>query len=331
MLEWLWPWMFVLLPLPLLARRMTARSRPKGAALRYPLYRQLVRMQSDPSNRSLSQFMPLLLAFLIWLMLVAAAARPTWIGEPVPVAQAGRDLMLIVDISPSMREADMQWQNSWAARMDVVKAVVGDFVSRRRGDRLGLVLFGEQSFLQTPLTFDLVTVEQQLREAQPGFAGNATAIGDAIGIAILRLRDRPSESRVAVLLTDGANNAGANPRDAARVAAEAGIRIHTIAVTGDRRQTTNMFGITRTMNPADDIDEAALRYVAETTSGQYFHANNPQQLIEVHRLIDRLEPIPEDLMFRPQRSLFHWPLGIAALMAIGAIVLSPLRRLGVNK
>lgn len=316
MLEWIWPLAFTLLPLPLLVWLLDRPGRSAKPALRYPLFQQLVRLQNQDTKRRGRSWLRVLFAILIWVSLLAGLARPTWIGEPVPVPQAGRDLLLAVDISQSMREDDMQYRGSYVTRVDAVKAVVSDFVQRREGDRLGLILFGQQGYLQTPLTFDRDTVETQLLEAQPGFAGNATAIGDAIGLAVKRLRDRPTESRVVILLTDGANTAGTDPSEGAKVAAEAGIRIHTVGVGADSKVVSGFFGQSRQVNPSADLDETTLMEIAETTGGQYFRARNPEELQNIYQLLDQLEPVPEDVTFRPQKSLFHWPLSAAIALLL---------------
>ena len=315
MLEWIWPWFFLLLPAPLLVYWLGGRDCSGGSAVRFPLYGRLLRMQ-QPGARARRSWIPLLMALVIWISLLAAAARPTWMGEPVPIPQAGRDLLLAVDISQSMREEDMLVRGSYVSRVDAVKAVVSDFVQRRQGDRLGLILFGQEGYLQTPLTFDRDTVERQLLEAQPGFAGNATAIGDAIGLAVKRLRDRPAESRVVILMTDGANTAGTDPLEGASVAAEAGIRIHTIGIGADSMTVRSFFGSTTQVNPSTDLDETTLTQIAQTTGGQYFRARDPDDLIQIYRLLDELEPVPEDVTFRPQKSLYHWPIALALTLAL---------------
>ena len=316
MLEWLWIWAFALLPLPLLVWLVDRRKAPVKPALRYPLYHQLVQIQSQNSLHKKGHWLKFLGALLIWALLVTALARPTWIGEPIPIPQAGRDLLLAVDISQSMREEDMQVGGRYVTRVDAVKAVVSSFVQRREGDRLGLILFGQQGYLQTPLTFDRDTVETQLLEAQLGFAGNATAIGDAIGLAVKRLRDRPAESRVVILLTDGANTAGSDPSEGAAVAAEAGIRIHTIGIGAESVTTSSFFGLTSQRNPSAGLDETTLTHIAETSGGQYFRARNPEELDRIYRTLDELEPVPEDITFRPQKSLFHYPLAASLGLAI---------------
>jgi Ca-activated chloride channel family protein len=253
---------------------------------------------------------------LIWLLLVLAAARPQWIGEPLPLPLAGRDLMLAVDISGSMVEEDMVIGARVTDRLTAVKAVAGDFIERREGDRIGLILFGQQAYLQTPLTFDRETARTLLFEAAIGLAGRETAIGDAIGLAVKRLRDQPAEQRVLIPLTDGANTAGAiAPDKAAELAAEAGVRIYTIGIGSDRR---GPFGMSLGRNP---LDERTLKAIAEQTGGRYFRARDLRELQSIYALLDELEPVEsEQEGFRPVAELFAWPLGLAlALSALAAL------------
>lgn len=315
MFSWEWPWIFALAPLPLLLRILLSARERAPQAVRVPFYAELQAISDAETRSKTPTWMMGMLAGLVWLALLTAAARPMWTGEPVPLPQEGRDLMLAVDISRSMSEKDMQVNNGYVDRITVVKAVVGDFIQQRIGDRIGLILFGQQGYLQTPLTFDSRTVQVQLSEAQLGFAGNATAIGDAIGLSIKRLRDRPAESRVLILLTDGANTAGTDPREAADIAAEANIRIHTVGVGSDSRVVSDLFGQRRTVNPSADLDEDTLQYIADKTGGQYFRARDPRELINIYTQIDALEPVPEEQTFRPTRSLFHWPLVLAVILS----------------
>ena len=207
----------------------------------------------------------------------------------------------------------MRVRGGFASRVAAVKAVVGEFIEQRASDRLGLILFGEHAYLQTPLTFDRQTVRIQLEEAQLGFAGNATAIGEAIGISIKRLRDRSADSRVLILLTDGANTSGPDPRAATKIAKEANIRIHTVGIGSERK---TVFG-----RQGSNLDEDLLTHIAKTTGGLYFRARNPAELQSIYEYIDQLEPTPEELTFRPEKSLFHVPL-------VAAITLSMIGFLG---
>lgn len=309
-LVWQWPLLFILLPIPLLLRLMLPAKNRQFDALRVPFFSELQSLQAQHKSGANLSWIAAIVCALIWILLVTAAARPTWIGDPVPLPQEGRDLMLAVDISRSMEEQDMRVRGGYASRVAAVKHVVGEFIQQRNADRIGLILFGERAYLQTPLTFDRKTVRVQLEEAQLGFAGNATAIGDAIGISIKRLRDRPAESRVLILLTDGASNAGTDPREAAKIAAEANIRIHTIGVGAESRSGLIRLG-------GASLDEKTLQFVAQTTGGQYFRARDPAELQSIYNYIDKLEPAPEEMTFRPQKSLFHIPL-------VGALVLSGL-------
>lgn len=326
MLDWQWPQVMVLLPLPLLVRWLVPARELAAGAIRVPFYEQLTHFDRSQGRQTTMNWLRALLVWLVWSCLLVAAARPTWIGDPVNLPQDRRDLMLAVDISGSMQERDMLVGNKYVDRISAVKAVVSDFVDKRASDRLGLILFGQQGYLQTPLTHDSQTVRQQLNEAQIGFAGNATAIGDTIGLAIKRLRDRPAESRVLILLTDGANSAGTEPLKAADIAAEANIRIHTVGVGAEVKYGRDFFGRTRTSNPSADLDETTLKAISDKTGGQYFRARDPQELEQIYIQIDRLEPIPDEQTFRPTRSLAHWPMLIALLLSV--LMALSLRRSG---
>jgi len=236
----------------------------------------------------------------------------------VPLPLAGRDLMLAVDISGSMTEADMVIGGRVVDRLTAVKAVAGDFIERREGDRVGLILFGQQAYLQTPLTFDRETVRTLLFESAVGLAGRETAIGDAIGLAIKRLRRTPDEppetERVLILLTDGANTAGSiAPLKAAELAAEADIRIHTIGVGADPRIGLGGFSLSLGRSP---LDERTLSAIADTTGGRYFRARDVRELQGIYAALDELEPVESDQrVYRPVDELFNWPLGGALLLS----------------
>jgi Ca-activated chloride channel family protein len=203
-----------------------------------------------------------------------------------------------------------------ASRLAAVKTIAGDFIERRRGDRLGLILFGDQAYLQTPLTFDRRTVHRQLDEAAIGLAGRRTAIGDAIGLAVKRLREQPQKNRVLILLTDGANTAGAvDPAKAAQLAQRAGVRIYTIGVGADTLLVQGLFGQQRIANR--DLDEHSLTTIADTTGGRYFRARDSAGLEQIYRLLDRIEPVShEQQTFRPVQELYAWPLGGALLLTL---------------
>jgi Ca-activated chloride channel family protein len=313
-----WPWLLLLAPLPWLIYRFARPARRQQAALQVPFFDQLQRSDGvAPAIPPRHLRARLALLCLIWLALLLAAARPQWVGDPLPVAPSGRDLLLAVDISGSMGTEDMPVEGQLRDRLTVVKQVLARFVERRQGDRLGLILFGTRAYIQVPLTFDSHAFVQLLDESRIGFAGEKTAIGDAIGLAVKRLTDRPQQSRVLILLTDGANTAGqVQPLEAAQVAAREGIRIHTLGIGADEMLVQSLFG-TRRVNPSADLDEKLLTQVAETTGGQYFRARDPEQLAQVYAELDRLEPSKqEQQLVRPQEALFHWPLGLALLLSL---------------
>lgn len=314
-IEFAWPLSLLALPLPLLAGWLLPRA-PEiaGSALRLPYYDALTAVAGE--GRALRSRVRLVLAVLAWLLLVAAALRPQFLGDPVQLPVSGRDLMLAVDISGSMETQDMQLGRQLTHRLTAVKAVAGEFIERRQGDRLGLILFGEQAYLQAPLTFDRETVRVLLNEAAIGLAGKSTAIGDAIGLAVKRLRDQPQQNRVLILLTDGANTAGSvDPQRAAELATTAGVRIHTIGVGAETMTVNSLFGTRRVRNT--ELDEAALLQISQTTGGRYFRARDIAGLEEIYQLLDGLEPVSKDAeVFRPVQELYMWPLAAALFLSM---------------
>ncbi len=310
-------WVLWLLPLPILVRYVfTEVKSGEGNALLTPMYQRWSNMAMVENTSSKSR-LKLLGASICWLLLVSAAVNPMWIGEPVTQPREGRELMLAMDISGSMDIRDMKTNAGVYRRIDVVKTVLSDFVSRRENDKLGLVLFGQQAFLQTPLTFDHKTVQQMLEESVIGLAGaQRTAIGDAIGLSVKRLRQRKAKDKVLILLTDGVNNTGlVPPIKAAELAAKAGIKIYTIGVGADEMEEASFFG-TRTVNPSSELDEDTLKKIAKLTNGKYFRAKDPEQLQQIYQLIDKLEPIEsKSISIRPQTPLFYWPLLLSISLA----------------
>ena len=317
MIHFAWPWMLLLLPLPWLVRRWWPPATDRGTAALFAPFALGLAGNSDVSPASGVVRWRLGLAAFIWLCLLVAAARPQWLGEPAPLPQTGRNLVLAIDVSGSMETPDLALDGSQATRLDVVKQVAGDFIENRSGDRVGLILFGSQAYLQAPLTFDHVTLRHFLEEAVIGVAGRETAIGDAIGLAVKRLREAPGGEAVLVLLTDGQNTAGAvSPRQAAKLAAQTGLRIHTIGIGAEQMQVRGLLG-PRRVNPSANLDETTLRAIAETTGGRYFRARNRDDLVEVYKRLDELEPVTgNSQLVRPVTALFPWPLGVAMLLSL---------------
>jgi len=309
-----WPWLALLLPLPWLLRAWLKAAPQSGLqALKVPWYGL---MAGSGSNELRQPFLAMAAA-LIWLLLLAAAIRPQWVGEVQQLPVTGRDLLLAVDISGSMDTQDMVLNNTPVNRLTVVKQVAGEFIQRRRGDRVGLILFGSRAYQQTPLTFDTETTAQLLMEAEIGLAGRETAIGDAIGLSVKRLREDASAERVLILLTDGANTSGeVQPLQAAEFAARENLTIYTVGVGADEMMVQDFFG-TRTVNPSADLDEDTLRAIAERTDGAYFRARDAQALAEIYERLDELEPVESDQeSIRPVDEWFYWPLSLAFLLAM---------------
>jgi len=312
-----WPLMVLFLPLPWLLRRLLPVASLQGSALFLP-FAAAVSMEPAPVMQVNSRKRNLLLA-LVWLLLVAAGMRPQWLDEPLPVPTTGRRLLLAVDVSGSMATPDMTGNSS---RLNVVQQVAGDFIQKRKGDQVGLILFGTQPYLQAPLTSDLDTVSQFLRESVVGVAGPQTAIGDAIGLALKRLESDQAESKkqgemVLILLTDGGNNAGLmEPLAAAKIASTSGLRIYTIGVGAAVQQ--GFFGSSGNM----DLDEGTLRSIAEITNGEYFRATDANALQKVYARIDQLEPSAgREQWYRPHSEWFIWPLACALLFSIPAVLM----------
>ncbi|WP_114238915.1 VWA domain-containing protein [Dyella sp. C9] len=320
--ELAWPWVFALLPLPWLVRRWLRVAAP-GVALHLPH----PGLHLDAAERGRSSGWRSWLLALAWLLLLVAAARPQWVGPPQAQQHSGRALMLAVDLSGSMRTDDMQLAGRPVSRFGAVEAIAGDFIARRSGDEMGLILFGSRAFLVTPLTYDLDAVRAQLQGASVGLAGTETAIGDAIAVAVKRLAGLPEQARVVVLLTDGVNNAGSiAPLDAAHAAKAAGVRIYTIGIGATEMRIPDLFG-SHTVNPSADLDEGMLRSIASQTGGHYFRATDSSQLADAYRAIDALEPMPQQgPALRPRHELFRWPLALAALAWMVAMVPRPRRR-----
>ena len=321
-----WPWLLLLAPVPWLLRLLMPASLSGDLqSLRVPWFSAVAGGKTGWMRRPWLA----LLATLVWLLLVVAAARPQWIGEIESLPVTGRDLLLAVDISGSMDTQDMILNKTAVNRLKVVKKVAGEFIQRRHGDRVGLVLFGSRAYLQTPLTFDTQTTATLLEESEIGLAGRETAIGDAIGLAVKRLRDDAASDRVLVLLTDGANTSGeVQPLQAAEFAARDGLTVYTVGVGADETMVQDFFG-SRVVNPSADLDEETLRTIAERTGGRYFRARDAKGLEKIYEILDELEPVESDVeIIRPVDELFFWPMGLAYVLALLAALYSirPLNR-----
>ena len=329
MIEWLWPLAFLLLPAPVLVRWLIKASGRTQPALTVPTLKGFCELTKDESFSATFSTVKLIILWLAWILLIAAAARPQWVGEMMSLPTTGRDLMLAIDISGSMATEDMQIDNDYVDRLSVVKAVIGQFLDARKGDRVGLVLFGTNAYVQAPLTFDLKSVKRLMIEAPVGIAGGKTAIGDAIGLTVKRLRERQNEEKIVILLTDGANNVGEIPPiKAAELASIDGIKIYTIGVGAEEMRVPSLFGslVGRTTNPSADLDEETLLKIAETTQGRYFRAKDTNTLAQIYEVIDNLEPIEQEPeTYRPLRVLYYWPLGFSLCLFLSLLLIDAVR------
>ena len=315
MLEWAWPWLALLWPLPWIVSLVLPAARSEGgAALRVPY--ALKGLEAASGGAPVPRWRKLL-AWCAWTALIVAVARPQWLGEPQALPRSGRDLLLAVDASGSMSTQDMEIGGDAVSRYRAVKTIAGDFIRRRIGDRVGLIVFGSQAYLLTPLTFDRDTVLKHLDESVVGLPGRETAIGDAVGLAVKRLRERPQDERVLILLTDGVNDAGElDPAKSIELAAAEHVKIYTIGIGAEAMRVDGFFG-SRIVNPSADLDAHLLTQMAERTGGHFYRARNTAELAQIYGEIDRLEPsVDAQEQFRPVDELFHWPLARAVLIAL---------------
>lgn len=312
MFEFAWLWIFLLLPLPVLVRLFAPPAQEQSSSLKVPFFQDLNTFVATGQQKN---WLTIIVACIIWLLLIVAAARPQWVGDKVSVPTEGRDIMLAVDLSGSMARNDMVLDNRRATRLQVVKKVGTEFILRRKGDRLGLILFATNAFLQAPFTNDVQSVAKLLEESfhyerryrDQGLAGRSTSIGNAIALATKLLVKRPEKNRVLILLSDGHSTDGINSIEAAQTAKEAKVRIHTIG-----------FG------PEDTRE---LEAIAQHTDGKFYRALDAETLQRIYAEIDVYEPIVDKpTIYQPRREFFYWPLALAFLLSIALVGLVVARR-----
>ena len=325
MVEFAWPWLALLLPLPLAVQRLlrpvaVPEPRARRITLLHPTLAHLdaAFATRKPGWLRRGGLRPWLLA-LAWIGMVLALMRPQWLEPHVETRNEGYDLMLAVDASHSMDALDFASEGRQVTRMAVVKGVMARFVEQRAGDRLGLIVFGSQAFVLSPLTLDRAAVRVLLDDLATSIAGDGTAIGDAIGVGVKRLRHRPEGSRVLVLITDGDNTGGTlPPLEAARLAAAEGVRIYAIGVGSKQASVPIVEG--GRMVQRDDLgfEEDALRAIAAATGGSYFPATDTQALERISARINELaKSEAETRTVLIPRPLYRWPLGVALLALLG--------------
>ncbi len=313
MISFAWPWLFALLPLPLIIYFLPAKkSTNQQSALIMPV---LINVSSTTMNEQQKRKAPLIVLTACWILLIIAVSRPQWLGEAIDIPSEGREMMIAVDLSGSMEIEDMFINDRNVNRLQMLKVVLGDFIARRVSDRLGLILFADDAYMQTPMTFDRKTVKQMLDESELNLVGKKTAIGDAIALAVKRFDAKQESNKVLLLLTDGQNTAGKiTPEQALELAVAKDITIYTVGIGADVMLQQSLWGSQR-INPSSDLDEQSLANIAEKTGGQYFRARDSQSMSEIYGLLDKLEPIKqEQQQMRPLSALYYWPLAFAALL-----------------
>ncbi len=309
------PWILVLLPIPLLMWLFLPRvTMQLPAALKVPFFKAMMGI-AEEEKHSLTKQAKLTYLLLIWILLLLALADPRWVGEPRPLARDGHNIMLTLDLSPSMAVNDMLLHDRQATRLNVVKRAAAQFVQNRTNDKIGLIVFGERAYLQTPLTYDHHNVLQRIEDATAGLAGKTTSIGDALGLAVKRLQNVPDKGRMIILLTDGANNSGVlAPLKAAELARDDKIKVYTIGL-GSEADNQTFNGMFLSMNASADLDEKTLTSVAKMTGGRYFRATDMKSLQAIYQAINRMETVTqEQATIRPQHDYYPWPLAFAWLL-----------------
>ena len=304
MLTLVWPWFLPALLLPLLIRLL-----PPVAQSYDPVYiPTLPHVHNQPPERSNWR---LYWSLAAWLMLCLALSRPQWLGEPVPLEQPHRDLMLAIDLSDSMQLMDMLENGKPVNRLSIVKSRLKQFIEARAGDRMGLILFADHAYLMAPLTSDWKTLTKFVDELDFGLAGHLTAMGEGIGLALKRFAQQKSKEKLMVLLSDGRDTVETiAPLTAAQLARKEGMKIYTIGL-GAEIVVDDQLG---SANPSADLDETTLTQIAAITGGRYFRARDPDSLASIYTEINQLEPKERGQRFlQPKRELYAWPLGLAIL------------------
>ena len=313
-------WILIALPLPFLVYWLPSKKQVQAAPLKMPtLHKGMHTTEYTPQKKTSS----LVILSLVWSLLVLACTQPQWLGEAVNVPTEGREMMIAVDLSGSMQVEDMNLNGRSVNRLDMLKVLLGEFIERRSGDRLGLILFGDDAYMQTPMTFDRKTVQQMLDETVLGLVGKQTAIGDAIALAVKRFDEKKDSNRVLLLLTDGQNTAGKiTPEQALELAIAKDITIYSIGIGADVMVQNSLFGARR-VNPSSELDEESLQQLADKTGGKYYRARASEDMSQIYQLLDNLEPVEqEQQQMRPLTALFYWPLGLALLLSFVSLLVN---------
>jgi Ca-activated chloride channel family protein len=315
------PSLLLLLPLPLVVIKYVKKynSTEHLFGLKLPFIKQLEAAINANQVIVSHSWAKLLLSFL-WVMIIMSLSGPRWIGSPVTQKTLSHQLMLVLDLSPSMGIVDRSIGNRPVNRLTLVKQTALDFLEQRTQDRIGLILFGSKAFVQTPLTYDHRHVIERLQQASVGLLGQSTAIGDALGLAIKHMAGKKGD-KIVVLLTDGANNAGImQPNKAAELCRDQDIKLYIIGL--DQAPQSSGFGsfFAMNMNLNSDLDEDTLKNMANTAQGKYFRSTDRASLTKAYQEIDKLSATINDApSLRPQIFYYHWLLVISIIMYCGVL------------
>jgi Ca-activated chloride channel family protein len=323
-LEFAYPWALLALPLPLLVRWLLPAQRERVTALRVPFFTRITEAAGSEARAGAvvmrKRWLQTLTAILVWLLLVAALAKPEWVGEPIVRTEAARDIILALDLSASMDYRDFPGEDgNDVSRFSAVQRVVDQFIAARESDRIGLIVFGTKAYVQLPFTRDLDTARALVELMEVGMAGPKTALGDSIGLAINSFESSEVDDRLLILLTDGNDSASKmTPINAADIAQLNGVEIYTIGI-GDTQASGE-----------DRVDFETLAEIARRTGGEFFNAEGETALDAIYRRIDQSAVADiRTQSWRPRDSLVHWPAGIAVILVLltyVALLLAPRRR-----
>ncbi|MFT3823724.1 MAG: VWA domain-containing protein [Chitinophagaceae bacterium] len=304
-------WVFLLAPLPVLVYLLLPAFKKRRSALIAPFFNRAATVSHQKpkkaawiSRRNIFGWLSLLLC---WLLLLAAASSPRYVGQPSKKIRTVRSFLIAADISFSMAQTDWVIDGHRMSRWNAVKSIMNDFVQNRKSDQIGLVMFGTHAYLQAPLTTDLEAISWLMDQTDVGMAGQMTSLGEAIGYSVKVLKADTIKQKIMLLLTDGIDEGKSiQPLDAAEEARRDSIVIYTLGI-GKAKGSGGY-----------DLDEKTLKDIADVTHGHYFNAMNEGQLKEVYKELDKLQPIQyETESYKPVRLLYMYPL--AAAIAVGLL------------
>lgn len=315
----MWPWFALVLPLVWGVRRLLKPAEPihpTSGAIRVPFWDRLYAIKTARVSAEVSK-LSRWFCLGAWIFLVLAAMRPIWWGEPIANQKSSHNIMLALDVSGSMEEPDFDLNRRPATRLQILKVVSDEFIQSRTGDNLGIVIFGSEAYTYAPLSPDIQTLRELLGEIGIGIAGNQTAIGDALALAVQGVASVPTDSQIVILMSDGMSNAGrVSVDEAVKLATGQGIKVYTVGIGSDAKMIQDFFGLIQ-INPSQSLDEKTLQEIAQKTGGRYFRAKSTQELADIYAMINQLEPVERETEYiRPRKDLFFIPLLIAMLLLV---------------